>query len=436
MSGDYAFDGNSNTIWHTQWFNADPPHPHEIQIDLGGFYDIDGFRYLPRQSGENGNILNYEFYVSSDGINWGVPVAEGNFLPNDKTEKEVIFPAAVGRYIRLLAIDEVNGNPWTTIAELNVLGTPSAGIVSIIPASVTLVVNGQQVFSGVGGLPPYSFDVTADTTGGAAIDSNGFYTAGPGTGQSTVQITDANNDTAEATVTVNAVSSVLDQNGWTLYYVDSEELDAVYKPGDYAFDGNSNTIWHTQWFNADPPHPHEIQIDLGGFYDIDGLRYLPRQSGENGNILNYEFYVSSDGINWGVPVAEGNFLPNDKTEKEVIFPAAVGRYIRLLAIDEVNGNPWTTIAELNVLGTPSAGIVSIIPASVTLVVNGQQVFSGVGGLPPYSFEVTADTTGGATIDSNGFYTAGPSTGQSTVQITDANNDTVEATVTVNAVSSF
>ncbi|MCP4267941.1 MAG: discoidin domain-containing protein, partial [Candidatus Brocadiaceae bacterium] len=60
-----AFDGDINTFWHTQWVGGSPPTPHEIQIDLDGIYDIDGFYYLPRQDGGvNGRIGQYEFYVS------------------------------------------------------------------------------------------------------------------------------------------------------------------------------------------------------------------------------------------------------------------------------------------------------------------------------------------------------------------------------------
>ena len=57
--------------------------PHEIRIDLGKSESIQGFRYLPRQDdGANGNIGRYEFHVSSDGINWGSPVASGTFANN------------------------------------------------------------------------------------------------------------------------------------------------------------------------------------------------------------------------------------------------------------------------------------------------------------------------------------------------------------------
>ena len=47
-------------------------------------------------------------------------MASGNFV-NDKTLKTVVFDAISGRYVHLRSLSEVNDNPWTTMAELNVL---------------------------------------------------------------------------------------------------------------------------------------------------------------------------------------------------------------------------------------------------------------------------------------------------------------------------
>ncbi len=146
----------------------------------------------------------------------------------------------------------------------------------------------------------------------------------------------------------------IDQTGWELLYVDSEEMGDVDRPATDSFDGNPATIWHTEWSltDPDPRHPHEIQIDLGGFYDICGFRYLPRQEeepgGENGMIKDYEFYVSNNTDDWGTAIASGTFV-NSKTEKQVSFDCILSQYVRLVALSEVNGNPWTTMAELNVL---------------------------------------------------------------------------------------
>ena len=122
-----GFDGNTGTIWHTQWVNAAPPPPHEIQINLGSSANLNGFVYVPRQdSSPNGRIGQYEFYVSTDGVNWGTPVATGTFA-NDATNKQVSFASKTGQYVRLRALSEVNGLPYTSMAELHALGTTTGG---------------------------------------------------------------------------------------------------------------------------------------------------------------------------------------------------------------------------------------------------------------------------------------------------------------------
>ena len=142
-------------------------------------------------------------------------------------------------------------------------------------------------------------------------------------------------------------TSIIPQVGWLVQFVDSEDVSSG-EVANNAFDGDINTVWSTQWNGGAPAYPHEIQIDLGGVYNISGFRYLPRQSGSNGRISNFEFYVSPDGVNWGKIQASG-FWKNNGLEQEVLFNLVSGQYIRLVANSEVNGNPWASIAELNVL---------------------------------------------------------------------------------------
>ncbi len=149
-------------------------------------------------------------------------------------------------------------------------------------------------------------------------------------------------------------AAVIPQSGWSLLYVDSEQLPEF--PATNAFDGDPSTKWHTAMGSSNPGHPHEIQIDLGAIYDIDGFRYLPRQwpESKDGTIYRYSFYVSGDGVNW-LKVLDGSFKPKNRTEKEVLFSTQTARYIRLVAKKEIQGNPWTSMAELNVLGTIVSG---------------------------------------------------------------------------------
>src|SRR5204863_278721 len=108
--------------------------------------------YLPRRDGyANGTIADYQFSVSLDGTTWGAAVAAGT-LAADTSEKTVRFTAKPGRYVRLVALSEMNGGPWTSAAELNVLGTAvvSPPTSSLIPQQQFQVVSvdSQDVVGG------------------------------------------------------------------------------------------------------------------------------------------------------------------------------------------------------------------------------------------------------------------------------------------------
>ena len=159
------------------------------------------------------------------------------------------------------------------------------------------------------------------------------------------------------TVVINANQTVtatftIPNTNWTLQFVDSEE-PLAFGAAVRGFDGVTETIWHTQFLIGSPPPPHEIQINLGSSANLNGFVYVPRQDGvPNGWIGQYEFYVSTDGVNWGSPVAGGTFA-NDATNKQVSFTPTTGQYVRLRALSEVNGNPWTSMAELQLLNMTS-----------------------------------------------------------------------------------
>lgn len=165
-----------------------------------------------------------------------------------------------------------------------------------------------------------------------------------------------NGSTGAAVLSVTpGTSSVttIPRSGWSVLFVDSQANDCGNYGATNAFDGNNATMWITEWCHGAPPTPHEIQIDLGVSYTISGFQYLPRQDAySSGNIANYEFYVSTDGTNWGTAVASGTLTASssDKTLKQVTFAGVAGRYVRLRALTEVNGGPWTNAAEFNVLG--------------------------------------------------------------------------------------
>jgi lysophospholipase L1-like esterase len=418
-----AFDGSAATFWHTQYKPTTAPLPHEIQIDLGAFYDLSSFSYLPRQDGcSNGWINQYEFYVSTDASNWGTPVAAGSFNYSGQTfgcpgasmpaARSVSFTTKTGRYIRLRAISEVNGQAFTSAAEIGVAGVPHVGNIApnatiTSPSMNPTIVTGQSVsFAGSGtdpdGNTPLSFSWDFGASGIPPSNqqnpgSETFSTAGTFT--VTLTVTDQLGGTGTATRTVTVVDgsipTEIPQSGWRLVYVDSQ---ASGYPATNSFDGSAATFWHTQYSPTSPQPPHEIQIDLGGFYDLSSFTYLPRQDGcSNGWINQYEFYASTDGTNWGTPVAAGSFdysgaslgCPGASVlaARSVSFSTTAARYVRLRALSSIQGMPWTSAADIEVIGVPHSGNIppnaSITsPASDITVVTGQPVnFAGSGNDP-------------------------------------------------------
>ena len=147
------------------------------------------------------------------------------------------------------------------------------------------------------------------------------------------------------------VAPRLPQAGSTVRSVDSEETGVYNGRGSNVLDGNTATIWHSHYstVDPDPPPPHEIQLDLGRAANVTCLYYVPRRDSANGRIGRYEAYLSTDGTTWGTPVATGTW-PNSSAEQTVCFPGRTARYLRLRALSEVNGNPWSSAAELIIGG--------------------------------------------------------------------------------------
>ena len=131
--------------------------------------------------------------------------------------------------------------------------------------------------------------------------------------------------------------------------VDSEETASEDGHGANAMDGDPATFWHTKYSDETPPCPHEIVIELVPPSTISGFTYLPRQDDQvNGTIKDFEFYVSDDGKEFGQPVKKGT-LPEGKDKHTVNFDPKKARFIKLRALSEVNGEAWTSAAEIGVV---------------------------------------------------------------------------------------
>ncbi len=154
---------------------------------------------------------------------------------------------------------------------------------------------------------------------------------------------------APSNQTIISRVKTIPQSNFNLLYVDSEERLSANGAASNAFDGDPATYWHTKYSGQTDNIPHEIQIDFGDVYDISSLIYLPVQAMSNGRIRKFALYASTTGNDWGVALVEGSFVDGNN-EKKVFFKTTTSRYIRIVALEEVNGNAWTSIAELNFEG--------------------------------------------------------------------------------------
>jgi beta-galactosidase len=84
------------------------------------------------------------------------------------------------------------------------------------------------------------------------------------------------------------------RNKWKVLYADSEETEGEDGKADNVFDLQSTSVWHTQWQDSSPRHPHQIVIDLGSVQNISGLKYLPRQDSPNGRIGDFRLFISNN----------------------------------------------------------------------------------------------------------------------------------------------
>jgi len=100
---------------------------------------------------------------------------------------------------------------------------------------------------------------------------------------------------AELDVLDNSGKSI-SHDGWSVVYVDSEELEREDGSADNAIDGQTANFWHTQWGSAEPNHPHRLVIDFGKSQTVSGFRYVPRQGAADvgGRIKDYRVYVGDN----------------------------------------------------------------------------------------------------------------------------------------------
>ncbi len=138
----------------------------------------------------------------------------------------------------------------------------------------------------------------------------------------------------------------LDRSNWKTLEVSSESKFNGKRVGN-AFDGNVHTIWHTQWRNEKPNHPHHFVVDMGSTNTISAIRLLNRQDGNtNGGIREFEFYVS-DKPNFQEPAFAGSLEQQIDEQRVELGKSVTGRYFKFKTKSSTDALPFAAIAEFN-----------------------------------------------------------------------------------------
>lgn len=152
---------------------------------------------------------------------------------------------------------------------------------------------------------------------------------------------------------------IYNKAGWTKVAVDSETIYTATEGNfEYAFDGKSGTIWHSNWQGAkDQLKPQgtfdEIggTINLGKKYTINQFSFTPRTGTASGQVTKADLYVkANEGDQW-IKVAEDAVFAADASTKTFYFEEQEVQYIKFVAKESNDG--WVAVSEFDVGNAPA-----------------------------------------------------------------------------------
>ncbi len=138
----------------------------------------------------------------------------------------------------------------------------------------------------------------------------------------------------------------VDRRNWTATASSFEKGEG---DPNHVLDGDTGTIWHSQYSAPKAELPHWLLVDMGASQKIKAVTLLPREDGSNGHVRDYELYMSDDKDNFGEPVLKGR-LPNENTLQRLELPTPrAARFIKLVVKNDYSDGGFGSLAEFNVV---------------------------------------------------------------------------------------
>ena len=110
-------DITAPSVWQLYGIRHGKEWDQPLYVNTRYPFTYDG---TPRRDGENGNIRDFDLFLSNDPNVWGNPVVSGQFGNNSTPQSIKISSKPEVRYFKLVAKSEVNGRPWASAAELGI----------------------------------------------------------------------------------------------------------------------------------------------------------------------------------------------------------------------------------------------------------------------------------------------------------------------------
>lgn len=345
------FDGEPKTHWHTVYELSDNKLPHWIICDLTKSLPIASVMYQGRHDLNNGLVNEFAVFVSDDCQNWGQPILESK-LERLATEQIVKLPDGTkGRYLKFEIRSNHQKNAYGSCGEfrINVPGYQASPVVCLDwnPSDA----NSQNLVA------------QAQDQANAAL-KNGKFPA-------TVLFPQTTPDQA-------------DFEAWR------------------AMDGDPNTQYRVNWqdrYHGHRVHPAHFALDLGQRLLLTGFTYQGPKTGARGEIKSWKFRIGEKPEQIYQVVCAGQFAPRDEKgavvnvpdpanpgqnlkdsiyfntatitvdpsgKRTVLFKTPViTQYVWLETLESQYQHPWTTIAELELLGLDNVSLVKLNPYDAT-----------------------------------------------------------------------
>ncbi|SFW27993.1 F5/8 type C domain-containing protein [Sinomicrobium oceani] len=134
---------------------------------------------------------------------------------------------------------------------------------------------------------------------------------------------------------------LINRDGWSVIDADSEEDTGA---ASKMLDGDQSSVWHTEWKNSLPAHPHYFVLDMGSVTSVKGFAFANR-SNLNGAIKDFELFGSNDNSTWQ---SLGNYTLQQVMNWQYIDLSSTQsyRYIKLVTANSYGNFNYTHLAEL------------------------------------------------------------------------------------------